>query len=228
MRWQVILMGVAATLSSMTLVSISSASGPIFRDDFDGTSLDPAIWTVDMGDGQIEVGGGVVTLTCPGATFPVVTSVPGLFPATGDFVVRAGMQYLSQARCGDGFGAMDNFWENYLGAGVCRPFLIWQDGAGVHVYSGSVGNTVLGPAPDLNYHVFEWTYMNGTYYFSLDGAPRASGTCATRATQVFFGHPHPVGCSPWTSFAIDFIEVMPAGATEVLRASWSKVKAIYR
>jgi hypothetical protein len=216
----------AATVATLW-IGLVPAAGLAFRDDFNGTSLDPSVWSVAPGDGQAVVANGVVTLSCPGATFPVVASIASLFPP-GDFIVRVGMQYLAQAQCGDGFGSVDNFWENYGGANVCRPFLIWQDGGGVHVYSGSSGNTVLGPAPDTNYHVFEWLYSSGQYEFSMDGIVRASGGCAPRVTQVFFGHPHPISCSPWTSFSIDFIEIVPAGTTEVLRTSWSRVKAIYR
>jgi hypothetical protein len=62
----------------------------------------------------------------------------------------------------------------------------------------------------------------------MDGVVRATGGCAPRATSIFFGHPHPIGCSPWTSFAIDFIDVEPAGATSTAQQSFGSVKAHYR
>ena len=198
-----------------------------FRDDFNGSSLNQSVWIVAAGSGQVVVADGEVTLSSGGSVFPVVTSIEDVFPP-GDFVVRVGMRYLSQAVCGTGFGAMDNFWENYRGDPVCRPFLIWQDGGGVHVYSGSASNTVLGPAPDTAPHVFEWAYMDGRYDFVMDGVARSSGMCGVRPTRIFFGHPHPINCTPWTSFAIDFIEILPTGATRTSIASWARLKALYR
>jgi hypothetical protein len=156
-----------------------------------------------------------------------VTTRNDPFPP-GDFRVLVGMQYLSQAFCGDGIGTMDNFWENYRGGTACRPFLLWQDTGGLYVYTGSAGPTGLLPPPETGYHLYEWVYMNGEYQFSMDGMLRASGGCAPRATSLFFGHPHPIGCSPWTSFAIDFVDVSPIGATAAPPTTWGRVKSIYR
>jgi hypothetical protein len=197
-----------------------------FHEDFNGSSLDTSIWTIDAGDGQVIVADGVVTLSCAGATFPVVTSRSNPFPP-GDWDLRVGMQYVSQAFCGDGFGVMDNFWEDYYGV-ACRPFLLWQDYSGLYVYTGSTGPTGLAGAPETGYHVYEWIYLCGQYQFLMDGVLRASGACAPPATSIFFGHPHPIGCSPWTSFAIDFIDISPMGPTPTAKTSWGRLKQIYR
>jgi hypothetical protein len=138
------------------------------------------------------------------------------------------MKHVTTHVCGVGFGAMDNFWENYHGQQVCRPFLLWQDLGGLYVYTGSVGYTVLAPAPANDWHLYEWLYMNGQYQFSMDGIVRATGDCAPRATRVFFGHPHPVSCYPWTSMAIDFIEIVAQGAAADARTTWGGMKASYR
>jgi len=174
----------------------------------------------------VVVSGGFVMLSCAGSEFPVVTSRSNPFPQ-GDWDLHVGMQYVSQAPCGDGFGAVDNFWEDYYGV-ACRPFLLWQDNGGLYVYAGSSGSTPIAPPPDLGYHVVEWTYLAGQYQFLIDGVPRASGGCGPPATRIFFGHPHPIGCSPWTSFSIDFIDVAPFGATPTATMSWGKLKQIYR
>src|SRR5262245_31607635 len=64
------------------------AGAQVFHDDFNGDSLDPAVWSVDLGDGgQISVANGVVTVTCTGSTFPVTTTVEDPFPP-GEFLVR--------------------------------------------------------------------------------------------------------------------------------------------
>jgi hypothetical protein len=204
----------------------ASAGAQSFHEEFEGQALDPAVWTVDLGDGQITVADGVATLTCAGSSFPVATSVNDPFPP-GDFVVRVRLRYTSVVRCGDGFGSLDNFWENYYGT-ACRPFLLWQDAFGWYSYTGNSAYHYIGSGPDTAYHVYEWTYVDGRYTFFLDGVSLSTGTCAPRATRVFFGHPHPIGCSPWTSFEIDYIHIEAYGATETTRPAWGGVKALYR
>jgi hypothetical protein len=219
----------AALIPALLLVSLLSSPGRTqgFRDDFDGTSLNSGLWNSEAGSGVIQVEGGFATLTCSGPTFPVVMSRPGLIPS-GPIRVRVGLQYLTQSFCGDGFGAIDNFWENYHGAQVCRPFLLWQDGYGLYVYTSSINSTVhLGS--DLGYHVYEWIYQDGAYQFSIDDIPQSGGSCAPPTTGIFFGHPHPIGCfGAWTSFRVDFVEVRPFGATVARRESWGRVQQIYR
>ena len=215
----------AALCCALTLSS-TPAAAQVFRDDFNGAELDTTVWSIDPGDGQVTVADGFVTLSCPGNVFPVVTTRNDPFPS-GDFRIQIGMQYVAQNFCGDGFGAMDNFWEDYYGT-ACRPFLLWQDGGGLYVYTGSTGNTLLTSPPELGYHIYEWRYINGQYEFSMDGVVRATGGCAPRATQIFFGHPHPISCAPWTSFAIDFIEISADGATDSKKTSWGRLKQSYR
>jgi hypothetical protein len=213
--------------AALCVALISGAAGAqVFHDDFDGTALDPAVWSVEPGDGQVSVADGVTTLSCPGNTFPVVTTLNDPFPP-GDFLVRVRLRYVSVAWCGDGFGALDNFWEDYYGD-ACRPFLLWQDQLGWYSYSGGTGYYYIGPGPNTDYHVYEWIYLNGRYTFSLDGATLSSGDCAPRATRLFFGHPHPISCAPWTSFEIDYVHVEPTGATPTQKSTWGSVKARYR
>ncbi len=216
----------ALICASAMLSEAAPASAQVFHDDFNGTALDPSVWALDPGDGQVVVANGVATLSCAGRMFPVVTSRHDPFPP-GDFLVRVGMQYLSPAFCGDGFGSMDNFWEDYFGI-ACRPFLLWQDSGGLGIYCGSSGPTGLAPAPETGYHIYEWLYVNGEYQFSMDGVIRASGGCAPRATEIFFGHPHPIDCANWTSFAIDFIDISPVGVTPARGMTWGRVKQLYR
>lgn len=203
----------------------SPAVSQVFHDDFDG-ALDPAVWSVELGDGQIVVADGVATLSCAGNTFPVATTMQDPFPP-GDFLIRVRLRYVSVAWCGDGFGALDNFWEDYYGT-ACRPFLLWQDASGWSSYTGSSGGSPIGRAPDAEYHVYEWTYIAGRYTFYLDSTMRSTGDCAPRATRIFIGHPHPIGCSPWTSFEIDYVHIEPLGATRTQAATWGQIKTIYR
>ena len=214
-------------LGSALIFSVKQCPAQVFHDDFDGDALNPAVWTIDATDGQVTVSDGYLYLSSASPVFPVVTSTNDLFPA-GDFRVIVGLQYLAVDRCGDGFGSMDNFWEDYYSGTACRPFLLWQDSGGLYVYAGSSGLTGLAPPSDLGYHVYEWTYVGGQYDFWMDGVHRASGGCGPRPTKVFFGHPHPITCAPWTEFAVDFIDISPIGATRDVPLSWGKLKLTYR
>jgi hypothetical protein len=201
-----------------------SARAQVFHDDFDGTALNPAVWSVELGEGQIVVADGVATLTCTGNPFPVATTIQDPFPP-GDFLVRVGLRYFGVEYCGDGFGSVDNFFTP-----GCRPFLLWQDSGGWYVYCGSSSYQLLTPTPQVGYHVYEWQYTSGQYSFALDGAVRMSGLCAPRPTGFFFGHPHPIACNrtDWTSFGIDFVHIEPLGATETPHSTWGSLKSVYR
>jgi hypothetical protein len=203
-----------------------TAEAQVFHDDFDGTALDPAVWSVDLGTGgQVVVADGVVTVTCTGNVFPVVTSVQDPFPP-GDFVVRVRMRYNTVVQAGDGFGALDNFWGDEGAA--CRPFLAWQDGNVWFVEAGGP-MYLLSPRPDTQYHVYEWTYIGGRYAVALDGTTLSVNDCTLRPTKLFFGHPHPIIAGPpWTSFEIDYVRVEPFGATPTQKSAWGSVKALYR
>lgn len=212
----------------LALISVPSANAQFFRDDFDGNSIDGSKWAVDLGSGTVTVAGGLVTLSNSGSVFPVVTTLADPFPV-GDFVVRLRLAYVSQQHCGDGFGAMDNFWENYHGASVCRPFLLWEDNGGRYGYTASVGTNWYSTSTDPEFHLYEWIYTGGEYQLFVDGEFKSLGACAPRATRIFFGHPHPISCSAaWTSFAIDYIEVEPFGATSSGTRTWGALKLLYR
>lgn len=212
-------------LAFACLIAATSYAGILeaqtFHDDFDGTSLDPSVWSVALGAGQVVVGSGVATLTCSGNPFPVVTTIQNPFP-DGDFAVTVGLRYLQVAYCGDGFGAVDNFH----GEG-CSPFKLWQDGGGWYVYSGSQDYALLSPSPNTDYHVYEWRYVNGYYLFYLDDVLTAGGGCAPRPTKFFFGHPHPIACNQtnWTSFQIDFVDIRPIGAVPTGATTWGRIRA---
>ncbi|MBB5207888.1 hypothetical protein [Chiayiivirga flava] len=69
----------------------SGARSPtrVLRDDFDGTQLDPAVWTVDANAGSVSVAGGLARVAAGDTTsFPFVTAATPLIPASGGFSVR--------------------------------------------------------------------------------------------------------------------------------------------
>jgi hypothetical protein len=206
-------------------MSQTSAGAQTFRDDFNGSSVNGSVWGVASGSGQVYVGNGEITLVGGGATFPAVITKHDPFPA-GDYVVRVGLRYDSVAWCGCGVGSVDNFYPFFPQG--CRPFLAWQDSQGWYVYSGGTDYRYLGTGPETGYHEYEWRYVDGTHTFFLDGVSLRSESCAPRATAIFLGHLHPVSCSPWTSFSVDYVEVSPHAVTPTTRERWGRLKQIYR
>jgi hypothetical protein len=200
----------------------STALAQVFDDQFDGASIDLSKWNVNLGGGTIIVAGGRATLSAPcGAQFPYLTIKTNPFPATGDFLIRVGFRYPDVEYGGNGFGF------DY----VQRGFGVWQDrccgplrvavGDLYPVYPPGL------PSPDTTYHVYEWDYIEGTYYFFLDGHAVAANTTSFRPTTLFFGHP-PYSYCPWTTQEIDFVHVEPIVPLTARSASWSRLKAIYR
>ena len=210
-------------LALSSQLGIPNANAQVFHDDFNGTSLDPAHWVVS-GGGTITVAGGTATLSAPCGLFPYVTSLNNPFPATGDFLIRVGFQYLDPKDGGNGFGATNGLTLGQAGVG----FWLWQDIC-CGGFRAACGETVvpLAAAPETNYHVYEWQYLSGVYYFYVDGVLKASAASSFRPTGFFFGHP-PFDYCPWTTQQIDFVHVEPLGVTAVAGNSWGKLKAMYR
>ncbi|MFO0043247.1 MAG: Calx-beta domain-containing protein [Pseudomonadota bacterium] len=60
-----------------------------FRDDFAGSAIDPARWTVDANDGSVTVAAGEATVNAGNVVgFPYVTASAGPLPASGAFSLR--------------------------------------------------------------------------------------------------------------------------------------------
>ena len=143
---------------------------------------------------------------------------------TGDFLIRVGFRYPDPQAGGNGFGATNGFIVGQPGIG----YWLWQDFC-CGGLRAACGETVvpLAAAPETNYHVYEWRYLSGVYYFYVDGVPTANAASAFRPTGFFFGHP-PTSFCPWTTQQIDFVHVEPLGVTSVASTSWGRLKAMYR
>jgi CSLREA domain-containing protein len=60
-----------------------------FRDDFAGSAIDPARWTVDANDGSVTVAAGEATVSAGNVVgFPYVTASAGPLPPSGAFSLR--------------------------------------------------------------------------------------------------------------------------------------------
>ena len=211
----------------LCIVCATYLHAQVFHDDFDGTSLDPAKWTI-AGGGTVAVAGGFATLSSTnGDMFPYVTSVTNSFPPTGDFLIRVGFRYPDPRLGGNGFGSPNGLVIGNPGVG----FWVWQDqliGGGLRAACGD--NLVqLAPAPETNYHVYEWRCIGTTYSFYVDAQLVATDASKFRPNGFFFGHPTPFTyCCGWTTQEIDFVHIEAGNLTPARASSWGRVKALYR
>jgi hypothetical protein len=215
-------------LGSLFVAATSAAS--VFNDDFNGSTIDPTLWSVSTGGGTVTVAGGRVTLSAPcGAEFPYVVTLGNPFPTEGDFVVRVGFRYRSVSLGGNGFGFDYNM----------RAFGAWQDSCsspdnpagcgGLRVAVGDLYPIYLTDrnSVDTAYHVYQWEYIAGTYRFSLDGTLVAQNTSTARPDKFFFGHPLYAYCN-WTTQEIDFVHIEALPVVPVEPETWGAVKDKYR
>lgn len=209
---------------ALTAACIGPAGAQVFHDDFDGSSLDPTKWHID-GAGTISVSGGTATLSSGcGEVFPYVTSVSNPFPTSGDFILRVGFSYPEPNSGGNGFGATTGFTLGGPGTG----FWVWQDlcCGGLRASCGDIV-VPIGLAGDTSYHVYEWRYLSGVYSLFVDDHFLAIDQSNFRPVGFFFGHPLSSFC-PWSTQAIDFVDIRAIGVTPTERSTWSRIKAIYR
>lgn len=202
--------------------SLSISPTQVFRDDFDGTSLDPDVWQIFTNSGTVSVDSGWVTLSRPdaGNAFPYVHTKYNLIPPNGNFAVRIGLQYLSVTVHGDGFSIDDRLPANGSpGSWAWQPtvYTLWQDSELGYVLFDYTGNTRYHTtAPNLNYHDVEFRWLDNTDEYYIDGqlANRVTrGSTVSRPVDLWFGNPViPEGSARWTSFRIDYIEVDSLGA----------------
>lgn len=197
---------------------------PVFRDDFDSTTLNPDIWQVYTNGGTVKVDSGWVTLSRPGAgrTFPYVHTKYNPIPSNGNFVVKLGFQYLTAAIHGDGFSVDDRLPANGSpGAYAWQPtiYTIWQgtkqpdEGFYIMDYTGS--RRYYAPSPHLQYHDIEFRWLDNTDEYYIDGQlvnVITRSLSVPRPVDLWFGNPViPPGSTTWTSFKIDYIEVASLG-----------------
>lgn len=178
----------------------SARASIVFQENFD-QQLDPAKWSLSLGDGSLTIDSGIAALSSPAGAFPYLSTVSDPFPPTGDFSLRIRFRYPTVLRCGNGFGSTTIATHPYF-----YGFSLWI-GEGF-TPSGTVGDTfpiVIAAASDGMFHEYEWRYMGGTYSLYLDGTLVASDASVFRPSGMFFGHPPGASCSPWTSQEIDYV-----------------------
>jgi len=239
----VFLLSTSLALTSFGFASGETTSTPLFSDNFQSSQLDSNLWTVQTNvnssgypayGGSIQVGGGSVSLSSYGSSFPSVTSAVNPFPESGDFAVAFDITYMRVGGWGDGLWiSKGNPFET--APDVVNPnvfdgaiFAVWGDddygnphlwATGVHVFlfGDLVDNlptnwTYPGPTTSATY-AFKLAYSSGNYTVFLNGNAIASATSNSRPDTIGFGHPQcnwvPFANSgPWSSFKIDYVRTL--------------------
>lgn len=121
-----------SSLGSRCTGARSSTLG--FRDDFVGSAIDPARWSVDANGGAVGVAGGEASVSAGNVVgFPYVSASPGSLPASGAFSLRWVATYTSTA-------------ESYGNNSLVATTGLAPDG---------------GPAGNLIFHAYAGQYPSG-------------------------------------------------------------------
>jgi len=176
----------------IALVVLLAVHACAFRDDFN--VLDTSVWDVHPNGGNISISDGKLILSADGTShsrFPVLSTKTNPFPTSGDFTMKVGIRFRDfGAAAGVGaFGRGDGF-----------------------AVTGNSDNAANAGATD--YQECEFRYSNGQYECLFNGASRGSRACV-RPVRIEIGNALtvPGGCR-WTSFEVDYIEVLPATASQ--------------
>ena len=209
----------AQTAKQKSQTTIGYTQG--FREDFDGTALDPNVWQVYTNGGLVDVDSGYVTLSKIGIsnTFPYIHTKFSPIPPNGNFAVKIGVQYLEANPYGNGLSIDYELPANgALGSWAWQPsiYTLWQGSTfGFNLLDFSGSSLYYVPAPDLDYHEIEFRWLDDTDEYYIDSQlvskePRSSNV--PRPVDIWFGNPVTAdSIRAWTSFRIDYIEVYAIG-----------------
>lgn len=177
----------------------------LFRDDFNGPTLNTNIWeffSTNGGNYSFDNGSIVV----PGGTSMFyIRSKNNPFPADGHFTLEFGIQYTTVDESGVGVAVGFEQQNGYDALNV--PVAYWQgSNFGLQVVRFGLTEAVIGSNPDLNYHIGKITYDGDKYHVFLDGVLKYTSPPSATAKSLWFGNPF---CcrSNWTGFKLDYIKV---------------------
>jgi len=197
--------------------SLYTDNAYFFREDFNGTSLNPELWQVYLNEGTVSVDSGWVTLDNGiVGRFPYVHTKYNVVPTSGNFSLKFGIQYLSVTGFGDGFSVDDRLPANGSpGSWSWLPtiYTLWQDSNnGYFIFDNSGIKRYYTRSPNLNYHEIEFRWLDTADEYYVDGSlvntvPR--NITVPRPVSIWFGNPViPEGGSlDWSNFKLDYIEV---------------------
>lgn len=213
----------------------------VFFDDFAGSALDAALWEAFDNSQQLTVSGGTVSMSSDDSNgrFPYAITTTDPFPS-GDFTLRVRMRHPSAAQLGVGLvldvGRPVNGGSPQEDPGTLEVAGIWQDTssnaslfaffAPLDTFVGAANDpltsTIVGPAPDLAFHDYEFTYdaCTRTMTVDVDGAfAGASAELVPRPRALWFGNPAVV-VGEWTHLELDEVEIVDESTSTT---TWAEV-----
>ena len=223
-----------ASLTVMLPVAAHSAEAwaTVFRDNFDGTTLNPASWIVEQSNGAYDVSGGQLNLRSVPSGFPQIASLPSIVPSASAIKLRFGFQFGNTTCFGSALGARV---LDCIAACGCPPYYSFHRdcavGTDVRMPAQTACDVAVtsfeGASP--TYHVGELTIYADSVVAVVDGITTYSASGHWPApSAIWFGS---VGspCCAYTEFSVDFAEVMVLSTpVPVRRQSWGTLKVRYR
>jgi CSLREA domain-containing protein len=194
-----------------------SSSSVFFRDDFNGSALDPARWTLDANEGTVAVADGQVAVTAGTvAGFPYVTSLGSVLPAGGNYSLRwvasttqVGVYGTCTLCASDGLpidGQLQNqvrIFGGIRGEGIGGGYAV--------LIPASDPTAFLEQTPGLVRREVEVCVLGDTIEAWVDGrleARRARNAALSLPNALFFGQfirGQPL--ATWSNFTLDLVEV---------------------
>lgn len=208
-----------ATATPQKTVATTSCPKPVksilFKDSFDGASIDTTKWDVDqIGGSALLVDGKLSVLSKGTNRFPVVQTKANPFPTSGNFSFYCKANYTHIGSSGTGacvavekMIANGSVWWTYdSGNGIN----LWAGRGGVGWSGGgkNIGFTSTSPE-NTDEHEYEACVIGSQIIGYRDGVKVGEGALPAnwaRPTKIWIGNPV-LGGSDWSTFDTDAVEV---------------------
>jgi hypothetical protein len=192
-------------------VGCAEGSPVVFCDSFDGSALDPAMWSVFENEGSVEVSGGELLLSSSGRSFPFILARTGI-PASGPYRLTIRFRFTEAGEYGTGFKAQEGFPENGRSVDPVDERLtakVWQDKEAEFVIETEC--TSLPMRTDIASHVVVFEDDgSGRVRAWLDEEEMSACAGSRRPDTLWLGNPtaplEDCDCA-WTSVAFDLVRV---------------------
>lgn len=170
-----------------------------FFDQFLGHKVHEQKWNVLAGGSNIHVAKSIMTLKVEGTgTYPLLESHRNPFPTKTGFTFSTRFSYPDSQLHGSG-----------LSAGTSTESVIGIHHDSNHAIDFVCGGQQAGSIPwDATFHIYRADYLNGAYACFIDGVQIYQGSSTLIPTTIIIGHPERLD-SDWTTFALDWVEVIP-------------------
>lgn len=169
--------------------------------------MDTTTWEVYLNEGIIKVDNGIIHLYAPGntQTFPFVQLKNNVFPQSGEFNIRVGMQFCEIGPHGTGIVIGELPAKNSREHSE-HIFRVWQDKLNYEPGERKNGDS------DTSYHHFEFRWLNDANEIYSDGkliSRTQRELSRNRPTTIWLGNSTKTStANQWTNFKVDYIEVV--------------------